>query len=77
MLAGGVAAIFAAALAPYAGDAWREHQLRRHQAEQHRIIEEKQREIECLDRLAAKDPGAIRDVGAEIERCRTAASSAP
>ena len=76
LLAAAVVAIFAVAFAPHALDAWRDYKQRGVQEEQKRVIEVKQREIACLERLAATlRPGA--DVDAEIERCRQAAAAAP
>ena len=74
LAAAGVAAILATAAAPHALDAWRDRRLHQEQVRQQRIVEVKQREIACLERLGARlRPGM--DVEAEIAACRRRAAA--
>lgn len=70
LLAAGVLAILAVALAPHARDAWRDRRLREDAAQRALYIELKEREIECLERLAASGLPKEMDVHREIDRCR-------
>lgn len=67
LLAAGIAAIFAVALTPPALRAW---QQRRADAERMDFIAAKEREIACLERLAAGGLKNGADVQVEIARCR-------
>lgn len=71
LLAAGIAAIFAVALAPPALEAWQEG---REQAERLDFIAAKEREIACLERLAAGGLAKGADVEAAIARCRREAA---
>jgi hypothetical protein len=73
LLAAGIAAIFAVALAPPALQAWQE---RRAEAERMDFIAAKEREIACLERLASGGLEKGADVQAEIARCRLEAAGA-
>ncbi|MEA3017469.1 MAG: hypothetical protein QOI38_2191 [Sphingomonadales bacterium] len=72
LLAGGVAAILLVALGPPALRSWQE---RRAEAERAEYIATKEREIACLERLAAGGLGKGADVQAAIERCRREAAA--
>lgn len=71
LLGFGLFGILAVALAPYARDAWAERRMRAEQERQERVIAAKEKEIECLERLAASGLPREMDVEAEIERCRS------
>lgn len=70
LLAVGILGIAAVAGAPYARDAWREHQRDREREQVDRYIELKGRQIACLEQLRASGLPKGMDVMAEIERCR-------
>jgi hypothetical protein len=70
LLAAAILGILAVALAPYARRAWAEHELRAGQAQRDRYIALKEKEIGCLERLAATGLPKGTDVEAELERCR-------
>lgn len=70
LLVAGVVAILLFALVPYARQAWRERQLRAEEAQRAVYIELKEREIACLERLAASGLPKGMDVEREIDRCR-------
>ncbi|HEX8366791.1 MAG TPA: hypothetical protein VF603_16045 [Allosphingosinicella sp.] len=72
LLGAGVAAIFAVAAAPLALQAWKE---RRAEAERTDFIALKEREIACLERLAAGGLRKGADVQVEIDRCRREAAA--
>jgi hypothetical protein len=58
--------VVVAAAAPYAWDAWQWHRReRQHQA----WLDRKDREIACLEALAAEGEVPGRDIAAEIVRC--------
>ena len=71
LLAGGVAAILLVALGPPALQAW---EARQAEAERTEYIATKEREIACLERLAAGGLRKGADVQGEIERCRREAA---
>jgi hypothetical protein len=62
--------ILAVAFAPHARRAWQERRMRAEQARQERYVEMKEKEIGCLERLAASGLPKGIDIEAEIERCR-------
>ena len=70
LLAAGVAGILLVALAPHARQAWDERRLRAEAEQRQLYIELKEREIACLERLAASGLPKGTDVEAEIARCR-------
>jgi hypothetical protein len=70
LLAAGVLAIIAVALVPSAREAWRERSLRAEAEQRALYIDLKQREIACLERLAAGGLPKGMNVEAEIGRCR-------
>ena len=70
LLAAGVAGIVAVAAAPHALEAWRASRVSAQEAERQLYIQLKEREIACLERLAASGLPKEMDVNAEIERCR-------
>jgi hypothetical protein len=70
LIAAAILGILAVALAPHARRAWAERQLRAEQAESARYIALKEKEIGCLERLAASGLPKKMDVEAEIGRCR-------
>ncbi|HYG30426.1 MAG TPA: hypothetical protein VD887_09445 [Allosphingosinicella sp.] len=72
LLGAGIAAIVAVAVAPPALQAWKE---RRAEAERTDFIATKEREIACLERLAAGGLRKGADVQAEIDRCRREAAA--
>lgn len=74
LLAAGVAGILVGALAPEAARLWDEHRLRQAQEQRRLYIVLKEREIACLDRLAAGGLAKGADVEAEIGRCRALAA---
>jgi hypothetical protein len=70
LLLAAILGIFAVAFAPYARRAWEERRMRAEQAGQERYVELKEKEIGCLERLAASGLPGEMDIEAEIERCR-------
>ena len=73
LLAAGIAGIVLVALAPHALDLWRQSGAGERQAQRQVFIELKNREIECLERLASGGLARGADVQAEIARCRALA----
>lgn len=70
LLAAGILAIAAVALAPHASQLWEERAARQREEQRRLFIELKDREIACLERLAAGGLAKGADVQAEIARCR-------
>lgn len=70
LIALGVTGSVAVALAPHARRAIQARDLRAEQKAYADYIAAKEREIECLERLAASGLPKSMDVQAELERCR-------
>lgn len=73
LLAAGLAGIAIVGLAPIARNHWEQRQARAAEEQQRLYIELKEREIACLERLAAGGLAKGANVEAEIERCRRVA----
>lgn len=70
LLALGVAGTVAVAVAPHVRRAMEAREIRAEKASYDRYIAAKQKEIECLEQLAATGLPKGMDVQGEIERCR-------
>lgn len=66
LLAFSIAAVVVAAAAPYGWEAWRAHRAESHYRA---WLEQKDREIACLEALGAEGEVPGRDIDAEIARC--------
>ncbi|HYJ31316.1 MAG TPA: hypothetical protein VEW25_13375 [Allosphingosinicella sp.] len=73
LLAAGIAGIALVALAPHARDLWEQSGAGERQAQRQLFIDLKNREIQCLERLASGGFAKGADVQAEIARCRALA----
>jgi len=72
----GVAGIATVAVVPHARRAIEARDLRAEQAAYDDYIAAKEKEIECLERLAASGLPKSMDVQAELERCRAITTEA-
>jgi hypothetical protein len=73
LLAAGIAGIALVALAPHARDLWEQSAEGERQAQRQLFIDLKNREIQCLERLASGGLAKGADVEAAIARCRALA----